>query len=80
MLFAAVSCVIGMVVAGGLLSPAGDQTQMRANAGISFICKSRTPSLSFIPIADSLFSPLYGLLLGWMDTPSGSLPGGSTLL
>ena len=40
MLFAAVSCVIGMVVAGGLLSPAGEQTQMRANAGISFICKS----------------------------------------
>lgn len=40
MLFAAVSCIIGMVIAGGLLSPAGDQNQMRANAGITFICKS----------------------------------------
>lgn len=44
MLFAAVSCVIGMVVAGGLLSPAGEQTQMRANAGISFICKPNSIS------------------------------------
>lgn len=40
MLFAAVSCVIGMVIAGGLLSPAGDQNKMRADAGISFICES----------------------------------------
>lgn len=39
MLFAATSCVIGMVIAGGLLSPAGDQNKMRADAGISFICE-----------------------------------------
>ena len=49
MLFAAVSCVIGMVVAGGLLSPAGEQTQMRANAGISFICKLNANSLHLFP-------------------------------
>jgi MFS family permease len=36
MLFSAVSCMIGMAIVAGLLSSKGDQ--MRANAGISFIC------------------------------------------
>jgi hypothetical protein len=37
MLFAASACVIGMLVAGGVLSPAGTYDQMRADVGITFI-------------------------------------------
>ena len=44
MLFASCSCVIGMLIAGGLLGPYGDQNKMRADAGISFICKSQFPT------------------------------------
>ena len=39
MLFSACCCCIGMAIVGGLLSPSGLQSQMRANAGISFICE-----------------------------------------
>lgn len=38
MLFSAFSCMIGMFIVAGLLSGAGPQNQIRANAGISFIC------------------------------------------
>lgn len=73
MLFAATSCVIGMVIAGGLLSPAGDQNKMRADAGIAFICE-----LHFHPLFGAHHltarSPVHGLLLGWMDTSASSLP------
>jgi hypothetical protein len=31
----------GMAIVAGLLSPAGPQSTMRANAGISFICERR---------------------------------------
>ncbi|RSH89116.1 hypothetical protein EHS25_002782 [Saitozyma podzolica] len=37
MLFASVCCMCGMAIVAGLLSPAGPQSTMRANAGISFI-------------------------------------------
>jgi len=37
MLFSACACMCGMAIVAGLLSPAGPQSQMRANAGISFI-------------------------------------------
>jgi len=50
MLFASCSCVIGMLIAGGLLGPYGDQNKMRADAGISFICESPFP----IPDAASI--------------------------
>lgn len=39
LLFASFSCCAGMGIVAGLLSPTGDQTPMRANAGISFICE-----------------------------------------
>lgn len=39
LLFAEVSCAAGMLIVGALLSPTGEQTQTRANAGISFICE-----------------------------------------
>ena len=38
MLFASCSAMIGMLIVGGLLSPAGEDNSIRANAGISFIC------------------------------------------
>jgi MFS family permease len=41
MLFASVCCMCGMAIVAGLLSPAGPQSTMRANAGISFICERR---------------------------------------
>jgi len=37
MLFASTSCMCGMGIAAGLLSPTGPQSTTRANAGISFI-------------------------------------------
>ena len=40
MLFSAFSCMIGMAIVAGLLSPSGEHSQTRANAGISFICMS----------------------------------------
>lgn len=42
MLFSSVACMCGMAIVGGLLSPAGEQSNTRANAGISFICMSET--------------------------------------
>lgn len=60
MLFAEVSCACGMFIVAGLLSDAGKQSQTRANAGISFICKSLSERK-----ADA--SPLHGLLLVRMD-------------
>jgi MFS family permease len=43
MLTAAFSCMCGMAIVAGLLSPAGTQSAMRANAGISFICECGIP-------------------------------------
>jgi len=37
LLFSSVSCMSGMAIVAGLLSPGGKQSTMRANAGISFI-------------------------------------------
>lgn len=37
MLAAAFSCICGMTIVGGLLSPAGSESETRATAGISFI-------------------------------------------
>lgn len=67
MLFAEISCTCGMFIVAGLLSDAGPQTKTRADAGISFICKSadrRTLTSS----------SLHGLLLLRLDTIAGSVP------
>ncbi|ORY30407.1 general substrate transporter [Naematelia encephala] len=37
MIFSTISCMLGMAIVSGLLSPSGEQNSMRANAGISFI-------------------------------------------
>jgi len=47
MLFASCSAMIGMLIVGGLLSPAGEDNSTRATAGISFICKSLLASMSW---------------------------------
>lgn len=40
LLLTGITCAgVGMCIVGSLLSPAGEQSQTRANAGISFICK-----------------------------------------
>lgn len=38
MLFSSVCCMVGMMIVAGLLSGASDKSQIRANAGIVFIC------------------------------------------
>lgn len=44
LLFATCACTVGMFLVAGLLSPTGDTTsKMRADAGISFICKPTIP-------------------------------------
>jgi len=55
MLFASCSAMIGMLIVGGLLSPAGEDNSMRANAGISFIC---TSFLTISIIIPSLSNPI----------------------
>lgn len=40
LLLTGVGCAaIGMLIVGALLSPAGEQSKTRADAGISFICQ-----------------------------------------
>jgi hypothetical protein len=46
MLFGQVSCMSGMFIVAGLLSSAGPQSTMRANAGISFICQLHLATFS----------------------------------
>ncbi|WVW85157.1 hypothetical protein I302_107195 [Kwoniella bestiolae CBS 10118] len=54
LLFGSSSCMIGMALAAGLLSPAGEQSTVRANAGISFI-------FLFMICYSAGFTPLQGL-------------------
>ena len=70
LLFASFSCTAGMAIVAGLLSPAGPQSPTRANAGISFICKSSLPSYPGIDIDDS---PFHGILLVRLDSTSSPL-------
>lgn len=55
---------VGMCIVGALLSPAGEESKMRADAGISFICE-----LLRVLARDYdrhlRFSPLHGVLLLW---------------
>lgn len=66
MLFAACSCTIGMFIVAGLLSNAGKQSKMRADAGISFICESHQQTEVVLTT-----SPLHGLLLVRLDATPG---------
>jgi MFS family permease len=67
MLWASVCSMCGMGIVAGLLSPAGVQSTMRANAGISFICEHH-----YLLIAlGSPSSPLHGILQQWLDASSG---------
>ena len=75
MLFASCSAMIGMLIVGGLLSPAGEQNSIRANAGISFICESRQSCLQRANV-----SLVHGFLLVWMDTTSRPLPRRGTCI
>ena len=65
LLFAEISCMSGMFLVAGLLSPTGPQNTTRANAGISFICEFCPRSL----LTTDLFMVFYSY--GW--TPMQSL-------
>jgi len=73
LLLTGITCAgIGMWIVGFLLSPIGEESQTRANAGISFICKSLGECGAKLKL-----SPIHGHLLFRFDTPPGSLPSRS---
>ena len=53
-------CTAGMGIVAGLLSPAGPQSTMRANAGISFICKLQAVAVIDLQSFSWCSSPLVG--------------------
>lgn len=78
LLFASFSCTAGMAIVAGLLSPTGPQSVTRANAGISFICRSfRDTMFSGLPLT---CSPLHGVFLVRMDTTTSPVSGRGSLL
>jgi hypothetical protein len=69
MLWPSVCGMCGMGTVAGLLGPAGVQSTMRTNAGISFICEHH-----YLLIAlGSPSSPLHGILQQWLDASAGPL-------
>lgn len=73
LLLTGISCAaVGMFIVGFLLSPIGEESKTRADAGISFICKPVNPSMRHQQL---ILSPLHGCFLLWLDASTRSLPG-----
>lgn len=72
LLLTGITCAaVGMCIVGFLLSPIGEESKTRADAGISFICES----LYFSTLCTRLIhSPIHGQLLFRLDAASRSLP------